>query len=160
MEQLKTITGEYPDWVSVKNIDPHAQLDDSIKVISCDTRDFAIGWQFKNPTVNKKTDYNYEYWVNKGLSKLYSVFRKQNREKWAINKNDIISWLDSLCKASGGYDLDWRYLNAQNVKYCNNWELKYIRFIRNNKNPEEFVVCNAHFFPVEYKQIIENIDKG
>ena len=67
-------------------------------------------------------------------------------------------WLDTLCMATGGYGIDWRYLEAA-VKECVGWKLKYIRFVRNSENPNEFIVCNSYFCPVEYRKIIDNIVK-
>lgn len=66
--------------------------------------------------------------------------------------------MDELCKKTGGYECEWRYLDAD-VDYCRGWDIKYIRFIRNNKNPDEFIVCNNYLFPIEYREIIDKIDK-
>lgn len=159
MEKI-TIIGDkkYDEWVPVNNIDYDAEITDNIQMIYCDTRDFAIGFNDETPKIHKNPDCGYEYNQNKGLSKLYNLFGKTNREKYAIGKKDIIKWLDELCKASGGYENDWRFLTA-NVKNCENWEIKYIRFVRNNKNPDEFIVCNNYLFPIEYREIISNLDK-
>ena len=155
-KKLSVIDGEYPEWVCVNDIELDAEIADNVQVINCDTRDFAIGWQFEPPKVYQKAECNYEIWTNQGLSKLYNLFGKENREKYTINKKDIITWLDNLCKASGGYEEDWRFLTA-NVKGCTNWDIKYIRFVRNNKNKDEFIVCNAYMTPIEYREIIDNI---
>lgn len=157
-EKLKVIDGKYSDWVSISKIEPDADIADSVWVINCDTRDFAVGWQFEKPKVCKKAECNYEIWHNKGLRSLYSVIKKKDREKYSINKKDILTWLDTLCKATGGYDLEWRYLTA-NVKDCGGWDIKYIRFVRNGKCPDEFIVCNAYMQPIEYRKIIENLEK-
>lgn len=156
MKKLIYIDNEYPHWVSVNCISLVAKIADTVQVINCDTRDFAIGWQFEKPKVIKKADCNWERWHNEGLAKLYSVLHKQNREKYTIEAKDILSWLDSLCKVTGGYGKDWRYLQA-NVKDCGGWNLKYIRFVRNDKCPNEFVVCNSYMCPIEYRNIIDNI---
>ena len=157
-EKLKVIDSEYPDWVSVNKIELDASVADNVCVINCDTRDFAIGWQFEKPTIYKKAECNHEIWHNKGLRRLYSIIKKKNREKFSINKKDILTWLDTLCRATGGYDLDWRYLTA-NVKDCGGWYIKYIRFVRNEKCPDEFIVCNAYMQPIEYRKIIDNIEE-
>lgn len=95
------------------------------------------------------------------MKKFYEIIKKQNnekREKYIINKKDILKWLDELCRETGGYECEWRYLNAD-VDYCRDWDIKYIRFIRNNKNLGEFIVCNNYLFPIEYRKIIDKIDK-
>lgn len=146
------------DWINVNTIDFNCNIPKEIQCINCDTRDFAINWNIEAPKIYKKANCGFESESNKGLSKLYSLINKSNRSKYTINKNDIIKWLDELCKISGGYDKEWRYLNAK-LKNCNNWELKYIRFVKNNNYPDEFIVCNSHFCPIEYKEIVKNLDK-
>lgn len=158
MNKINLIDGEYGSWVSVNHLDFDAEIADRVQVIYCDTRDFAIGWNFEKPKVHKNAKYGYECNQNKGLQKLYSLFTKENREKYIINKKDIIKWLDTLCKETGGYECNWRFL-AADIKNCTNWDIKYIRFVRNDKNLDEFVVCNNYYFPIEYREIIKNLDK-
>lgn len=158
MDKINLIDGEYGSWVSVNHLNFDAEIADRVQVIYCDTRDFAIGWNFEKPKVHKNAKCGYECNQNKGLQRLYSLFTKENREKYTINKKDIIKWLDTLCKETGGYECDWRFL-AADVKNCTNWDIKYIRFVRNDKNPDEFVVCNNYLFPIEYREIIKNLDK-
>ena len=157
-EKLQIIKGEYNDWIPINKISPNAKFVSDIQVINCDTRDFCIGWQYEKPTILKKATCGWEFRYNKSLRKLYSVLRKHNRDKWAIRENEIIPWLDSLCKATGGYDLDWRFL-AADVDGCRNWDIKYLRFVRNGKMPNEFVVCNAYNQPIEYREILGKIIK-
>ena len=38
-----------------------------------------------------------------------------------------------------------------------NWNLKYIRFVRNPNVPDEFVVCNSYMYPIEWRKVIKNI---
>lgn len=156
MVEMNILDGVYDTWVSVENFNLDAEIADRVQVIYCDTRDFAIGWNFEKPKVYKNPNCGLEYNTNKGLSKLYSLFKKQNREKYTIDKKDILKWLNELCQKTGGYDKDWRYLEAD-VDYCRNWNLKYIRFIRNDKNPNEFIVCNNYMFPICYKEIMNNL---
>ena len=150
-EKLKVIDGEYTEWVSVHEIYLDADIADTVQVINCDTRDFAIGWLFERPSIHEKAEFN--------CKSLYSLIKKKNREKFSINKKDILTWLDSLCKATGGYNLDWRCVKA-NIKDCRWWNLKYIRFVRNEKSPVEFIVCNAYMQPIEYRKIIDNLEKN
>ncbi len=160
-KKINILDGEYEDWVSVNDFDLNAEIADRVQVIYCDTRDFAIGWNFEQPKINKNANCGYEYNQNKGLQKFYQIAKKQDkekREKYTINKKDILKWLDELCKKTGGYECKWRYLDAD-VDYCRGWDIKYIRFIRNNKNPDEFIVCNNYLFPIEYRKIIDKIDK-
>ena len=35
--------------------------------------------------------------------------------------------------------------------------MKYIRFVRNSKVPDEFVVCNNYMYPIEWREVIKNI---
>lgn len=159
--KINILDRKYEDWISVNDFDLNAKIADKIQVIYCDTRDFFIGWDFKQPKINKNANYNYEYNQNKGLQKFYKIVKKKDnkkREKYTINKKDILKWLDELCKKTGGYECEWRYLDTD-VDYCRNWDIKYIRFIRNNKNPDEFIVCNNYLFPIEYREIIDKIDK-
>lgn len=155
---INKICGEYDEWVSVKDIDPNAEIDDTVQVLYCDTRDFAIGWNFKQPEMCKDPDCVYDRERNKGLQKLINLLYVDNRDKYVIQKFEIIKWLDDLCKETGGYETDWRCLEA-NVKNCGNWNLKYIRFVRNPNNPNEFIVCNDYMFPIHWKEVMPNIEK-
>ena len=38
-----------------------------------------------------------------------------------------------------------------------NWNLKYIRFVRNPNVPDESVVCNSYMYPIEWRKVIKNI---
>ena len=87
---------------------------------------------------------------------LRNLFYVSNRSKYTISKSEIISWLYDLYKETGGYDEEWRCLEA-NLKNCMNWNLKYIRFVRNPKIPDEFVVCNDYMYPIEWREVIKNI---
>ena len=59
-EKLKVIDGEYTDWVSVHEIDLDADIADTVQVINCDTRDFAIGWLFERPSIHEKAEFNFD----------------------------------------------------------------------------------------------------
>lgn len=43
-EILNVISGKYDEWVPLKRIQDDATIVDEVKTISCDTRDFALGW--------------------------------------------------------------------------------------------------------------------
>lgn len=161
MEKLSILNGVFEDWVAINKFNLDAEIADEVQTINCDTRDFALGWNFEKPKSYKKASCGLESESNKGISKLYNLFTKtdETRAKYSINKKDILKWLDELCQKTGGYYVDWRYLSA-NVKNCENWNIKYIRFVRNSKNPDEFIVCNSYFFPIEYKNIIDNLKKS
>lgn len=156
MEKLNIIDNEYEDWVPIENFNLDAEIANRVQMIYCDTRDFAIGWNFDKPKFYKKAECNYEIWQNEGLRELYKIFKNKNK-KYIINKKDILKWLDELCKKVGGYEFSWRYLSA-NLENCKNWNLKYIRFVRNDNNRDEFIVCNNYLFPISYKEIIDNIN--
>ena len=140
---INIIEGEYDEWVSVKDISKDAEIDDSVQILYADTRDFAVGWNFEQPNYYENSECGYERNSNNGLGKLRNLFYVSNRSKYTISKSEIISWLYDLYKETGGYDEEWRCLEA-NLKNCMNWNLKYIRFVRNPKIPDEFVVCNDY----------------
>lgn len=153
---INRIEGEYDGWVSVKDISMDAEIDDSVQIIYVDTRDFAVGWNLEQPNYYENAKCGYESNTNNGLKKLRNLFSVSNRSKYTISKSEIISWLDDLCKKTGGYDEEWRCLEA-NLKNCMNWNLKYIRFVRNPKIPDEFVACNNYMYPIEWREVIKNI---
>lgn len=149
MEKLSIIGEEHDDWVLVNNMSLDAEILDKVQVIYCDTRDFAITW---SPNVPKDEHYIASYCT-------FFQFLEEDRDKYVINKKDILKWINKLCEEAGGYEYTWRFLSA-NLKECTNWDIKYIRFVRNNKNPEEFIVCNSYFHPIEYREIIKNLNKS
>lgn len=153
---INRIEGEYDKWVSVKDISRDAEIDDSVQILYVDTRDFAVGWNFEQPNYYENAKCGYERNSNNGLEKLRNLFYVSNRSKYTISKSEIISWLYDLYKETGGYDEEWRFLEA-NLKNCMNWNLKYIRFVRNSKIPNEFVVCNDYMYPIEWREVIKNI---
>lgn len=153
---INRIEGEYDEWVSVKDISRDAEIDDSVQILYVDTRDFSVGWNFEQPNYYENAKCGYERNSNNGLEKLRNLFYVSNRSKYTISKSEIISWLYDLCKETGGYDEEWRFLEA-NLKNCMNWNLKYIRFVRNPKIPDEFVVCNDYMYPIEWREVIKNI---
>ena len=153
---IDRIEGEYDEWVSVNDISKDAEIEDSVQILYADSRDFALGWNFEQPNYYENAECVYERNTNKGLEKLRNLFYVSNRSKYTISKSEIISWLDELCKETGGYDTKWRFLEV-NLKNCMNWNLKYIRFVRNPKVPDEFVVCNNYMYPIEWREVIKNI---
>ena len=153
---INRIEGEYDGWVSVKDISMDAEIDDSVQILYVDTRDFAVGWNLEQPNYYENANCGYESNTNNGLEKLRNLFSVSNRSEYTISKSEIISWLDDLCKKTGGYDEEWRCLEA-NLKNCMNWNLKYIRFVRNPKIPDEFVACNNYMYPIEWREVIKNI---
>ena len=153
---INRIEGKYDEWISVKDIPKDAEIDDSVQMLYVDTRDFAIGWNFEQPNYYENAECGYKCNTNNGLEKLRNLFSVSNRSKYMISKSEIISWLDDLCKKTGGHDEEWRCLEA-NLKNCMNWNLKYIRFVRNPKIPDEFVACNNYMYPIEWREVIKNI---
>ena len=153
---INRIEGEYDEWISVKDISKDAEIDDSVQMLYTDTRDFTVGWNFEQPEYYKDAECGFELNSNNGIEKLRNLLYVTNRSKYIISKSEIISWLDELCKETGGYDEEWRYLEA-NLKNCMNWNLKYIRFVRNPNVPDEFVVCNSYMYPIEWRKVIKNI---
>ena len=153
------IFNETNNWISLMNYNLDAEIGDNIQTISCDTRDFhIIGGLDRVKAYHKPTE-NFEYQVNQSLKRLYKIVKHEDELKeYSIHKTEIFNWLNSLCEASGGYHVFWRFIYA-NLDYCTNWNLKYIRFIRDIKNPDNFIVCNNYYSPILYKLVIDNLDE-
>ena len=60
-KKINILDGEYENWVSVNDFDLNAEITDRVQVIYCDTRDFAICWNFEQPKINKNANCGYEY---------------------------------------------------------------------------------------------------
>ena len=129
------------EWEALKTTPNDMEFGKDIQAIHCDTKDFYILRSLNKPEFNKNPRCNYEYWRNEGIKRINSKKKKKNRSNYAID----------------GYDRDWRYLEAD-VKNCRNWELKYIRFIRNNNVEDEFIVCNSYLTPIHYKEVLEKAE--
>lgn len=160
MENKKLSVGLFGNWLPLFQFSENACLNDDVQILHCDTRGFHIigSSSSEKPKVYKKANCNYEYWRNEGLSKLYNLLSKSNRENYAISSNEIVPWLFELCEATGGFDINWRCVNA-NVKNCTCWNLKYIRFVKNDKCKDEYIVCNSHLMPIKYKEVLPNLIK-
>lgn len=160
IKEIRTIEGIIPidEWISIENILDDIIINDIIQAIHCDTRDFFIMHTLNKPKAYKKANCGLEYESNKGLSKLYKVIKKQDK-RYLIDKTEIIKWLKELCEITGGYNKVWRFIDC-NLENCSNWNLKYIRFIKNDKSNNTFVVCNSYFYPIEYKKIVDNLIKN
>lgn len=153
---MEQIIDTRDNWVSLKSFSDPVTVREDTQTIHCDTRDFHIISGTEKPKICKNAECNYEHRRNEGLRKLYNLLSKTNRESYAIRPGEIIPWLKELCKATGGYEKDWRCLES-NVKDCDGWNLKYIRFIRNDKQPDEFIVCNSYLTPIKWREVIPNL---
>lgn len=151
---IEKITGEYDRWVRIKNMAENIKIEDNVQVMSCDTRDFAMGWQFEQPKIS---NYHNDIY-NEGIKNLLNLYRVSNRDKYIIPKTNIIKWLTDLCEKTGGTALEWRYVEAK-VRHCENWALKYIRFVRDIENSDNFIVCNSYMQPIHWKEIIPKLNK-
>lgn len=158
MENKKLNIEISDDWLPLFQFRKNSCLNDNIQTLHCDTRDFHIIGSSEKPKVYKNADCNYEVWRNKGLAKLYKLLSKTNRENYAISSNEIVPWLLKLCEATGGFDKEWRYVDA-NIENCTGWDLKYIRFVKNDNCNNEFIVCNSYLMPIKYKEVIPNLRK-
>ena len=155
-EILRVIDGEYEDWVPLKIIVDDAKIVDEVQTISCDTRDFALGWDFKKPEPYKNAECGLEVRSNEGLARVRRIVQSPSLNNYLIGASEIVPWLKQLCEKSGGYDEDWRMLHA-NLDGCRDWDIKYIRFVRHDSI--RFMVCNAYWFPVKWRKILDNLDK-
>lgn len=90
--RLNKLEGTYDDWLPLEEINLDAEISSEIKRINCDTRDFALGWNFEHPKLYIKANCGFERESNKGLSKLFnlSTKSKDTRDKYTINEKDII----------------------------------------------------------------------
>lgn len=146
-------------WESLKIIPNDLEIGKEVQMIHCDTRDFYIIKSFSKPELYKNPRCNLEIWNNEGIESINNLIRKENRSNYTISSKEIISWLKQICEKTGGYDKNSRFLVAD-VKNCKNWELKYIRFIRNNNVEDEFIVCNCYLTPIHYKEVLEKVKIG
>lgn len=151
---LKIIDDEYEEWIPLKIIVDNAEIADRVKAMWCDTRDFAIGWNFKKPEPYRKAECRLEDRTNEGLARVRRIEHSKALQDYLIEPGEIVPWLKKICEKSGGYDKDWRYLEAD-VDGCRNWEIKYIRFIRHDNG--RFLVCNAYWMPVKWRKILDNL---
>lgn len=156
-DKLVVISGEYDDWVPLQRIDDEATIADDVQTISCDTRDFALGWNFKKPEPYKKAECGLEVRTNEGLARARRIANSKALGDYLIEPGEIVSWLKKLCEKSGGYDEDWRYL-AASVDGCDGWDIKYIRFVRHDNG--RFMVCNAYWFPIKWRKVLDNLKFG
>lgn len=153
-EVLTVIDGTYDEWVPLKTILDDARIVEDVQTISCDTRDFALGWNFTKPEPYKKAECGLEVRTNEGLARARRIEHSKALGDYLIEPGEIVPWLKRLCEKSGGYDEDWRYLEAD-VKDCLGWDIKYIRFIRHDC--EHFMVCNAYWMPIKWRKILDNL---
>ena len=153
-EVLNVINGEYDEWVPLKRIPDDATIVDDVQTISCDTRDFALGWGFKKPELYKKSVCGFEVRSNEGLARARRIAQSKSLGDYLIKPDEIVPWLKKLCEKSGGYDEYWRYL-AASVDGCNGWDIKYIRFMRHDNG--RFMVCNEYWHPIKWRKVLENI---
>ncbi|MBQ8708851.1 MAG: hypothetical protein IJ523_12255 [Succinivibrionaceae bacterium] len=154
-EIVTVIDGEYDEWLLLKRrLDIHATIADRVQILYCDTRDFALGWNFKQPEPYKKATCGLEVRSNEGLHRMEQLKASGNLEGYLIKPEEILPWLDQLCEKSGGYDEDWRMLNAK-VEGCRDWDIKYIRFARHEDG--RFIVCNGYWWPIEWRKVLDNL---
>lgn len=151
---LKFIDGEYEDWVPLKIIVDDAKIVDEVQTISCDTRDFALGWSFEKPGPFMKAECGLEVRSNEGLARVRRIEHSKALGDYLIEPREIVPWLKKLCEKSGGYDEDWRMLHA-NLDGCRDWNIKYIRFVRHDSI--RFMVCNAYWYPIKWRKILDNL---
>lgn len=154
-EIIRTIDGEYDDWVSLQRLDAQTTtIADTVQTISCDTRDFALGWNFNQPERYEDDSCGLEHRSNEGLAHMAELMAKGDMQPYVIEQQEILTWLGQLCQKSGGFDHDWRYLDAK-VDGCRNWDIKYIRFVRYGDS--HFIVCNAYWWPIEWRKVLDNL---
>lgn len=155
-DKLVVISGVYDDWIPLQRIDDEVAIVDEVQTISCDTRDFALGWNFKKPEPYKKAECGLERRSNEGLARMRRLKDSPAIGDYLIEPSEIVPWLKKLCEKSGGFDEDWRLLSAT-VDGCYDWDIKYIRFVRHESG--RFMVCNSYWMPVKWRKIYDNLKK-
>lgn len=153
-EVLNVIDGEYDEWVPLKQVADDAKIANTVKTLSCDTRDFALGWNFKRPEPFKRAECGLEVRTNDGLARARRIEQSKSISDYLIDPDEIVPWLKKLCEKSGGYDKDWRFLSAT-VDGCGNWDIKYIRFVHHDSG--RFMVCNSYWHPIKWRKVLDNI---
>ena len=98
MEKLRIIDGEYDDWVSLTLIDDDTPIAETVQVIYCDTRDFALGWNFEQPKKAENPDCGFDRGMNEGFSKVEQLYSAENPYNYLIPGKEIVGWLKSLCE--------------------------------------------------------------
>ena len=154
MDKLRIIDGEYDDWVSLKDIEQDAEIAARVETLYCDTRDFALGWNFKPVEPYEKAECGLEHRTNEGLKQIEKMKRNGQIADCLIEPHEILPWLNELCQKSGGYDEDWRFLTSD-VEGCHDWDIKYIRFV--HQPDGRFIACNGYFWPIHWREVIDNI---
>lgn len=144
------------DWTPIRYLDDNYEIPDDIQVIHCDTRDFCVVGSEDKPKIHKNPTCGWEDSTNKGLQRLYNLFTKTDRSGYSIPKTEIFKWLKEVCEKTGGYDTEWRCI-VSDIRYGSNWDLKYLRFVRDDKERDNFIVCNSYMFPIKYKELIPNL---
>ena len=127
---------KYFNWNYID--DYNGDIDNNIKSIHCDTRDFYI--LLRDETKDKDiTQYN---------------------DDNIIKTKDILPFLKSLEVISGGQK-DWRLLSFSRdiIDDISGWDFKYIRLYRIS-NTDEWIVCKRDKDPVNYSLLNkDNIGK-
>lgn len=156
MEKINEIKDKYATWFCVDDFSPNAYIADDVQVISCDTRDFAVCWRETQPKPYKNADCNLEEWTNRGLKRLNLLVVSPVKD-YIIQKSEIISWLQKLNAKTGGRESRWRFFTAD-LNNCRDWDAKYIRFVRNTNDPNQFFVCNKYYAPIKWREVYDKID--
>lgn len=120
---------ERNDWIYIDDV---KEIPSDVMSIHCDTRDFHV--VLSSDKVTKENEFSYKL-INQKSWKVCSV----------SEQNEIIPWLKSLEKMSGG-KAEWRCLNFSSVQTRTGW-LKYIRCYRIDYNM--FVVCDNESRPID-----------
>lgn len=121
-------------WESIKDV----VLSSLITAIYCDTRDF-----YCLPVTGV-------YSEDKKVLGDIAMYSKE--DKFLINQEEISTVINNIAEFSGGLDCTWRFLefpSVQNAGTNKTWECKYFRLYRVNST--QFLFCNAHNQPIEWK---------
>lgn len=89
-DTLRVIDGEYDEWVLLKKIFDDAKIADTVQTISCDTRDFALGWNFKQPEPYKKAECGLERRSNDGLARMRRLKDSPAIGDYLIEPSEIV----------------------------------------------------------------------
>ena len=86
-EIIRTIDGEYDDWVSLQRLDAQTTtIADTVQTISCDTRDFALGWNFNQPERYEDDSCGLKHRSNEGLAHMAELMAKGDMQPYVIEQ--------------------------------------------------------------------------
>lgn len=133
MDKIKICT-PLVEWIDIEKFDTdNIEIQNNIKGIHCDTRDFHI---IANIAINDK--------------KLKDKVKHPNS---IIKDTEIFKFLRNLYDKLGGKS-KWQMVRNPKDKSDTSWNFKYIRFYRITN--DEFIVTDNYENAIDYKNLLKN----